>query len=171
MWTYGGQAVTMRSAEDGEVLFRQTGFPHDGIVGRVMYDPDSNVLYVGSGSAYQIVAGRGWRIDRRTMRHPGYLASQQAQAERGGSSPWIKTFAGRQAKHRGLDRCAGTPPWRPPPTTRSTCLSCRGTLKFPLAEQSGYWQFCLSIRVQQTAAAQKHTGRYGCGYVLPSFCA
>jgi hypothetical protein len=28
MWTYGGQAVTMRSAEDGDVLFRQIGFPH-----------------------------------------------------------------------------------------------------------------------------------------------
>ena len=62
IWTYGGQAVTVRSAEDGEVLFRQTGFPHDNSVGRVMYDPDSNVLYVGGGSpsaAYQIVAGRG----------------------------------------------------------------------------------------------------------------
>ena len=62
IWTYGGQAVTVRSAEDGDVLFRQTGFPHDNSVGRVMYDPDSNVLYVGGGSpsaAYQIVAGRG----------------------------------------------------------------------------------------------------------------
>ena len=61
IWTYGGQAVTVRSAEDGEVLFRQTGFPHDNSVGRVMYDP-GNVLYVGGGSpsaAYQIVAGRG----------------------------------------------------------------------------------------------------------------
>ena len=34
IWTYGGQAVTVRSAEDGEVLFRQTGFPHDNSVGR-----------------------------------------------------------------------------------------------------------------------------------------
>ena len=62
IWTYGDQAVTVRSAEDGEVLFRQTGFPHGNSVGRVMYDPDSNVLYVGGGSpsaAYQIVAGRG----------------------------------------------------------------------------------------------------------------
>ena len=61
IWTYGGGAVTVRSAEDGEVLFRQTGFPHDNSVGRVMYDP-GNVLYVGGGSpsaAYQIVAGRG----------------------------------------------------------------------------------------------------------------
>ena len=61
IWTYGSQAVTVRSAEDGEVLFRQTGFPHDNSVGRVMYDP-GNVLYVGGGSpaaAYQIVAGRG----------------------------------------------------------------------------------------------------------------
>ena len=33
IWTYGGQAVTVRSAEDGEVLFRQTGFPHDNSVG------------------------------------------------------------------------------------------------------------------------------------------
>ena len=62
IWTYGGQAVTVRSAEDGEVLFRQTGFPHDNSVGRVMYDPDSNILYAGGGSpsaAWQIVAGRG----------------------------------------------------------------------------------------------------------------
>jgi Putative phage tail protein len=62
IWTYGGGAVTVRSAEDGDVLFRQTGFPHDNSVGRVMYDPDSNVLYVGGGSpsaAWQIVAGRG----------------------------------------------------------------------------------------------------------------
>ena len=61
IWTYGGGAVTVRSAEDGEVLFRQTGFPHDNSLGRVMYDP-GNVLYVGGGSpsaAYQIVAGRG----------------------------------------------------------------------------------------------------------------
>jgi len=57
IWTYGGQAVTVRSAEDGDVLFRQTGFPHGNSVGRVMYDPDSNVLYVGGGSpsaAWQI---------------------------------------------------------------------------------------------------------------------
>jgi Putative phage tail protein len=63
IWMYGGGAVTVRSAEDGEILFRQTGFPHVTGVGRLLFDPGSNVLYPSSGGsapgAYQIIAGRG----------------------------------------------------------------------------------------------------------------
>ena len=47
------------------MLFRQTGFPHDNSVGRLMYDPQSNVLYVGGRQplprTFQVVAGRGIR--------------------------------------------------------------------------------------------------------------
>ena len=39
IWMYGGGAVTVRSAEDGEVLFRQTGFPHVTGVGTVAVRP------------------------------------------------------------------------------------------------------------------------------------
>jgi Putative phage tail protein len=64
IWTYGGLAVTVRSAEDGSVLFRQTGFPHNAPVDRLLYDPQSNVLYAGNATGgstgiFQVVAGRG----------------------------------------------------------------------------------------------------------------
>jgi hypothetical protein len=58
IWTYGDQAVTVRSVENGDVLFRQTGFPHGNSVGRVTYESDSNVLYVGGGSASMPLAAR-----------------------------------------------------------------------------------------------------------------
>ena len=64
IWTYGDLAVTVRSAEDGSVLFRQTGFPHSAPVDRLLYDPQSNALYAGkttggSTGTFQVIAGRG----------------------------------------------------------------------------------------------------------------
>jgi transposase len=45
----------------------------------------------------QNVSGRRSRIDRRTVRHPGYLASQRARKRIEEAFAWIKTIAG-QAK-------------------------------------------------------------------------
>jgi hypothetical protein len=45
----------------------------------------------------QNVSGRTSRIDRRTVRHPGYLASQRARKRIEEAFAWIKTIAG-QAK-------------------------------------------------------------------------
>jgi hypothetical protein len=45
----------------------------------------------------QNLSGRRSRIDRRTVRHPGYLASQRARKRIEEAFAWIKTIAG-QAK-------------------------------------------------------------------------
>jgi transposase len=45
----------------------------------------------------QNLSGRASRIDRRTVRHPGYLASQRARKRIEEAFAWIKTIAG-QAK-------------------------------------------------------------------------
>jgi hypothetical protein len=53
----------------------------------------------------QNTAGRASRIDRRTVRHAGYLASQRARKRIEEASAWVKTIA-LQAKtrFRGTER-------------------------------------------------------------------
>jgi hypothetical protein len=53
----------------------------------------------------QHVAGRSSRIDRRTVRHPGYLASQRARKRIEEAFAWIKTIAGQaKTSFRGTGR-------------------------------------------------------------------
>jgi hypothetical protein len=53
----------------------------------------------------QNVSGRSSRIDRRTVRHPGYLASQRARKRIEEAFAWIKTIAGQaQTSLRGTAR-------------------------------------------------------------------
>jgi transposase len=53
----------------------------------------------------QNVSGRTSRIDRRTVRHPGYLASQRARKRIEEAFAWIKTIAGQaKTNFRGTAR-------------------------------------------------------------------
>ena len=53
----------------------------------------------------QNVSGRISRIDRRTVRHPGYLASQRARKRIEEAFAWIKTIAGQaKTSFRGTAR-------------------------------------------------------------------
>jgi hypothetical protein len=53
----------------------------------------------------QNLAGRRSRIDRRTVRHPGYLASQRARKRIEEAFAWIKTVAGQaKTSFRGTAR-------------------------------------------------------------------
>ena len=53
----------------------------------------------------QNVAGRSSRIDRRTVRHPSYLASQRARKRIEEAFAWIKTIAGQaKTSFRGTAR-------------------------------------------------------------------
>ena len=53
----------------------------------------------------QNLAGRRSRIDRRTVRHPGYLASQRARKRIEEAFAWVKTIAGQdQTRFRGTAR-------------------------------------------------------------------
>jgi transposase len=53
----------------------------------------------------QNLSGRASRIDRRTVRHPGYLASQRARKRIEEAFAWIKTIAGQaKTKFRGPAR-------------------------------------------------------------------
>jgi hypothetical protein len=53
----------------------------------------------------QNVSGRSSRIDRRTVRHPGYLASQRARKRIEEAFGWIKTIAGQaKTSFRGTAR-------------------------------------------------------------------
>jgi transposase len=53
----------------------------------------------------QNLAGRSSRIDRRTVRHPGYLASQRARKRIEEAFAWIKTIAGQaKTNFRGTAR-------------------------------------------------------------------
>ena len=53
----------------------------------------------------QNVSGRASRIDRRTVRHPGYLASQRARKRIEEAFAWIKTIAGQaKTSFRGTAR-------------------------------------------------------------------
>ena len=50
-------------------------------------------------------AWRRWAIDGRTMRDPGYAASQQVRKRIEECCGWNKVGGGgRKARHRGLDR-------------------------------------------------------------------
>ena len=53
----------------------------------------------------QNISGRSSRIDRRTVRHPGYLASQRARKRIEEAFAWIKTIAGQaKTSFRGAAR-------------------------------------------------------------------
>jgi hypothetical protein len=53
----------------------------------------------------QNTSGRRSRIDRRTVRHPGYLASQRARKRIEEACAWVKTIAGRaKTRFRGTAR-------------------------------------------------------------------
>ena len=53
----------------------------------------------------QNISGRSSRIDRRTVRHPGYLASQRARKRVEEAFAWIKTIAGQaKTSFRGTGR-------------------------------------------------------------------
>ena len=53
----------------------------------------------------QNLSGRRSRIDRRTVRHPGYLASQRARKRIEEAFAWVKTIAGQdQTRFRGTAR-------------------------------------------------------------------
>jgi transposase len=53
----------------------------------------------------QNLSGRASRIDRRTVRHPGYLASQRARKRIEEAFAWIKTVAGQaKTSFRGTAR-------------------------------------------------------------------
>jgi transposase len=53
----------------------------------------------------QNLSGRASRIDRRTVRHPGYLASQRARKRIEEAFGWIKTIAGQaRTSFRGTAR-------------------------------------------------------------------
>jgi transposase len=53
----------------------------------------------------QNLSGRRSRIDRRTVRHPGYLASQRARKRLEEAFAWIKTIAGQaKTSFRGTAR-------------------------------------------------------------------
>jgi hypothetical protein len=53
----------------------------------------------------QNASGRSSRIDRRTVRHPGYAASQRARKRIEEASAWIKTIAGQaKTSFRGTAR-------------------------------------------------------------------
>jgi transposase len=53
----------------------------------------------------QNLSGRSSRIDRRTVRHPGYLASQRARKRIEEAFAWIKTIAGQaKTSFRGTAR-------------------------------------------------------------------
>ena len=53
----------------------------------------------------QNIAGRTSRIDRRTVRHPGFLASQRARKRIEEAFAWIKTIAGQaKTSFRGTAR-------------------------------------------------------------------
>jgi hypothetical protein len=53
----------------------------------------------------QNLAGRRSRIDRRTVRHPGYVASQHARKRFEGAFAWIKTIASQaKTSFRGTAR-------------------------------------------------------------------
>jgi Transposase DDE domain len=53
----------------------------------------------------QNTSGRRSRIDRRTVRHPGYLASQRARKRIEEAFAWIKTVAGQaKTSFRGTAR-------------------------------------------------------------------
>jgi transposase len=53
----------------------------------------------------QNLSGRASRIDRRTVRHPGYLASQRARKRIEEAFAWIKTIAGQaKTSFRGTAR-------------------------------------------------------------------
>jgi hypothetical protein len=53
----------------------------------------------------QNVSGRSSRVDRRTVRHPGYAASQRARKRIEEAFAWIKTIAGQgKTSFRGTAR-------------------------------------------------------------------
>jgi hypothetical protein len=53
----------------------------------------------------QNTSGRTSRIDRRTVRHQGYFASQRARKRIEEAFAWVKTIAGQaKTKFRGIDR-------------------------------------------------------------------
>ena len=66
----------------------------------------------------QNLSGRSSRIDRRTVRHPGYLASQRARKRIEEAFAWIKTIAGQaKTSFAAPPGSAGPSRWRRRPTT------------------------------------------------------
>jgi hypothetical protein len=96
-------------------LTQASGLAERAAAGRLIEDvPGRHRITVGADRAYdttgfitmlrqlnatphvaQNLSGRSSRIDRRTVRHPGYLASQRARKRIEEAFAWIKTIAGR----------------------------------------------------------------------------
>jgi transposase len=106
-------------------LTQATGLAEREAAGRLIADlPGRHRITVGADRAYdtagfvaglralnatppvaQNVSGRTSRIDRRTVRHPGYLASQRARKRIEEAFAWIKTIAGQaKTSFRGTAR-------------------------------------------------------------------
>ena len=66
----------------------------------------------------QNLSGRTSRIDRRTVRHRGYLASQRARKRIEEAFVWIKSIAGpAKTSFRGTARVGWASRWRQRRTT------------------------------------------------------
>ena len=106
-------------------LTQATGWAEREAAGRLIEDlPGRHRITVGADRAYdtadfvaglrglnatphvaQNLSGRASRIDRRTVRHPGYLASQRARKRIEEAFAWIKTIAGQaKTSFRGTAR-------------------------------------------------------------------